>query len=357
MNIKQIFIVLFFAFFGFSFSFADSLGEVEVNFCPQYTGVATSGVYVSGANLFYKIGVAQEWDICYTIANKSLQNLFVKISFVDGTFTNDQRKNKACLSDTDIQYFGQYITWYQQIVALSGWEIVSQNARFAYPVWSDGIYHGCLVYSVITSGAQNTTQWANFAVLMRRAKFVDVFVGNHKAAAEHAISLVDFDTASGENLSSNPQMRLYVDVTDDKYVLQFQLQNTSSFDQDVVVTWTVSNLLWSKTTFIEPRRLLRWETLLVTKKLDKVPLYNMNVALRISNQAYYMFEGEESIVGHLSAKTNLWIVDSVFVITMIGLVLFAIIFVLLIVLIKKQKTRVYVAPTKSWSSRHIHHKK
>lgn len=330
-------VVAFCAFFGVSFSSADSLGEVDINFCDQGSWTIASGMYVSGANLFYKIWVAQEWNICYTITNKSLQNVFVKISFVDGTFTNDQWKNKACLSDTDIQYFGQYVTWYQQLVALSGWTSVSQNARFTYPVWSDGIYHGCLVYSVLSSGGQNTSPWANFAVLMRRAKFIDVFVGNHKAAAEHAISLVDFDAASGENLSPNTQMRVYVDPSDGKYVLQFQLKNNSSSDQDVVVTWYMSNFLQSKNTFIEPRRLLRGETLLVTKKFDTIPLYNMNISLNISHQSYYTFEWETPFVGRLSAKTHLWIVDSIFIITVVGLVLFAILLTLLLILIKKQK--------------------
>jgi hypothetical protein len=152
---------------------------------------------------------------------------------------------------------------------------------------------------------------------MRRAKFVDILVGNHRAASENAIVLVDFNPLSGENLSSNPKMRIYVDPTDGKYVLQFQLKNVSSMDQNLDITGIVSNFVAYNKTFAEPRILMRDETLLITKKFDDVPFYNLHTKLNISYTPLDTFGDEKPIVGHLADATNIWIIDTVFVVSII----------------------------------------
>jgi len=316
---------------------ADSLADVDISFCNALSGaVAQSGVTVSGNSLSYQIGVEQSWNICYVITNKSPVDATVKVSFVDGTFTNDQWRNKACLSDTDTKYFGKHVTWFENTITISGMQTVQKSANFLYPIGSDGIYHGCLVYSILDKATQNTWAATNFALLMRRAKFVDILVGNHKAASENAIVLVDFNPLSGENLSSNPKIRLYVDPTDGKYVVQFQLKNVSSMDQNLSITGIVSNFLTYNKTFSEPRILLRDETLLVTKKLDDVPSYNLNTKLNISYVPLDTFGDEKPTVGHLTDSANLWIFDTIFVVSVIWLVLFLIIFVLLIKVLQNQ---------------------
>ena len=42
----------------------------------------------------------------------------MKIVFVDGGFTNDQRKNKSCGLEGDVKMFGQYVTGYEQTITL-----------------------------------------------------------------------------------------------------------------------------------------------------------------------------------------------------------------------------------------------
>jgi len=46
-----------------------------------------------------------EKKICYTLSNEAQNPVTVKISFLDGTFTNDQLHNKACLTESDIGSF------------------------------------------------------------------------------------------------------------------------------------------------------------------------------------------------------------------------------------------------------------
>jgi hypothetical protein len=71
---------------------------------------------------------------------------------------------------------------------------------------------------------------------MRRAKFIDVIVGNPANATEKGIILEDFTGAAGENLSHNPKIRIYKDSSDGKYVIQLKVKNISPVEQDVVIT-------------------------------------------------------------------------------------------------------------------------
>lgn len=330
---------LFAIVFLFSWAaFADSLGDVDVSFCETNTGaVMQSGVTVSGSVLFYQTPVEKRWDICYRISNKSPVNATIKISFVDGTFTNDQRRNKACLSDADTKYFGQYVTGFENIITIPANQTIEKKANFIYPTGSDGVYHGCLVYSILENTAQNTGESSNFALLMRRAKFVDVLVGDYLKATENAIVFVDFDPASWENLSSNPKIRYYIDPTDGKYVVQFKLKNVSSVDQNVSITGTVSNYLMYKKTFTEPRIILRDETLLITKKLDEIPSYNLKTKLNISYLPLDTFGNEKPAPGYLSESANIRIFDTVFFVTIIWLLLFLILLLILLKILRNQQ--------------------
>jgi len=337
-------------------SFAESLGDVDIQFCNNLSGQLQSWSIVSGNILYYRIGLNQLGDICYTVSNASLQDAWIKISFVDGTFTNDQRQNKACLSDADTQYFGQYVTGYEALIAISWGQLLQKNAKFIYPSWTDGIYHGCMVYSIVDPTTQSGGQDTSFTILMRKARFVDILVGDHLAAAQHAISFLKFNPASGENLSSNPIIRIYKDSADDKYVLQFQIQNTSSIDQKVSITGSISNFIAYKKIFTEPRKILRGETLLITKKIDEIPWYNMHIKLKTSfvPEINPIFGGEQFTEGwSFSTSTNIWIFDTITIVTLIGLMLLLGLFTLLIMLLKKQKSwvkkqRLWAKKQRSW---------
>ena len=71
---------------------------------------------------------------------------------------------------------------------------------------------------------------------MRRAKFIDALVGTpNQLSANNGVIFEEFTTTDGENLSSNPKIRIYKDL-DDKYIVAFKLKNVSIFDQNVVLT-------------------------------------------------------------------------------------------------------------------------
>ena len=52
-------------------------------------------------------GISQ--DICIDVTNSIDKDILVSLEFVDGTRTNDQWKNRACM-DSQKEKFGQYIT-------------------------------------------------------------------------------------------------------------------------------------------------------------------------------------------------------------------------------------------------------
>jgi hypothetical protein len=105
-----------------------------------------------------------------------------------------------------------------------------------YPKGMDGLYYGCVVYSVVEAQPANEGMGTSFTILMRRAKFLDVIVGDPANAQEKGILLEDFTDEDGENLSHNPKIRIYQDSSDDKYVMQIKVKNISRTQQDVTIT-------------------------------------------------------------------------------------------------------------------------
>ena len=80
------------------------------------------------------------------------------------------------------------------------------------------------------------TTATSFSILMRRAKFIDVIVGNPSNAQEKGIVLEDFTDADGTNISHNSKIRIYKDESDNSYGIQIKVHNVSRIEQDVVIT-------------------------------------------------------------------------------------------------------------------------
>ena len=119
---------------------ADDLQSISLDYCAT-----------TGNVLHYTLETDTETGICYTLTNTSDHQVTVKVNFIDGTFTNDQRQNKACLEESTKENFGQYVTDYQELVTLTGGESKTQIAKLRYPKLSDGRYHGCITYSIIST--------------------------------------------------------------------------------------------------------------------------------------------------------------------------------------------------------------
>lgn len=137
------------------------VGNVEVDFCNA------SG----DKSVAYDVVPWEENTLCYVVSNFSNQELDVHIWFVDGTFTNDQWKNRACKQEWEIKDFGQYVTGYQDVIHIPARGEAQYFASLQFPEEFTGTRNGCLVYYL---GGVEMWWTMNFTVLMRRAKFIDV---------------------------------------------------------------------------------------------------------------------------------------------------------------------------------------
>lgn len=304
---------------------ADDLANVGLEYCNTQENA-----------LQYQIAPGVETGICYTLSNGAKTPVTVKVSFIDGTFTNDQRKNPACLSDSDVENFWKYVTGYDQLVTLKAGETIKKEAKLLYPIGMDGLYRGCVVYSVVEVTKDEKSNATSFSILMRRAKFIDVIVGNPANAKEKGIVLEEFTKDEGENISHNSQIRIYKDSSDNSYVVQLKVKNISPVEQDVVITWVASNILTYKNTFTESRKILKGESLLITKKIENIPSYNLKIKFTITNTPF-TFGGQEPVIWTIKQTTTLWIWNAITYITIIGILLFIGIIFLLVQDLKRRR--------------------
>jgi len=137
--------------------------NIEINFCESFSKTKE-----------YMLTAGKPTDICFEAENISDKDILVSLDFVDGTFTNDQRKNRACMDNNQKEKFGQYVFWTEKTFTLpaKGRKIIT--GKILYPsstTWSKLL--GCMVYY---------TKWVSagedldFSILVRRAKFIDLTI-------------------------------------------------------------------------------------------------------------------------------------------------------------------------------------
>ena len=140
-----------------------NLSQIDVDFCDK-PGEKT---------IQYTVNAGNSQDICLEATNRSAKDIEVTIWFVDGTVTNDQRKNKACMQQGEDKKFWQYVTWFETSFTVPANNFAFKHATFQSPKWATWIINWCLVYYT-----KSMEIWGglNFSVLMRKAKFIDIKV-------------------------------------------------------------------------------------------------------------------------------------------------------------------------------------
>lgn len=139
------------------------LAQIEIDFCDK------PGEKV----IVYNILPGWRQDICLKVTNMSTKDIETTIEFVDGTLTNDERKNRACMQQGENKKFWQYITWFTASFTIPASDSSIHHATFILPTWATWTINGCLVYY---TKSVKMGEGMNFSVLMRKAKFIDVHV-------------------------------------------------------------------------------------------------------------------------------------------------------------------------------------
>ena len=136
--------------------------SIEVSFCDT-----------DAKNKTFSIHDGQTQDLCLQFTNNDNKSIAISVDFVDGTFTNDQRKNRACLDKDQKTNFGQYVTGMDSSLVLPATSSITKHASIQYPKGMHGTFNGCLVYY----GQWSSNTWTtDFNIVISRAKFIDVNV-------------------------------------------------------------------------------------------------------------------------------------------------------------------------------------
>lgn len=139
------------------------LSQIDIEFCDKPGEKAISYTFAPG------------WiqDVCLKANNVSDKDIEATIEFVDGTVTNDQRKNKACMQQGQNTLFWQYVTGFTASFMIPANDTSLHHAKIQLPKSATWIVHGCLVYYT-----KSVEMWGqlNFSVLMRKAKFIDITI-------------------------------------------------------------------------------------------------------------------------------------------------------------------------------------
>lgn len=137
------------------------LAQIEIDFCDK--------LWEKGIEYTMSPGWSQ--DVCLKASNVSSQDIEVTIWFVDGTVTNDERQNKACMQQWDENVFWRYMTGFESSFIIPASGFVFKHATIQLEKNNTWNINWCLVYYT-----KSVEMWGglNFSVLMRKAKFIDI---------------------------------------------------------------------------------------------------------------------------------------------------------------------------------------
>lgn len=139
------------------------LSQIEVEFCDK----------PGEKSIVYTVAPGWIQDVCLKATNVSNKDIEATIEFVDGTVTNDQRKNKACMQQGENKNFWQYVTGFTASFTIPANNLMYQHASIQLPKSATWLVNWCLVFYT-----KSVEMWGqmNFSVLMRKAKFIDIQV-------------------------------------------------------------------------------------------------------------------------------------------------------------------------------------
>ena len=188
---KRFFIFLFFLFFLNAICLAESeislpqnkineanndISQIEIDFCDK----------PGQKEILYTLAPGWIQDICLQAKNVSSKDIETTIEFVDGTITNDQQKNKACMQQWEDKKFWQYITWYIPSFIIPANTTIFRHVKLHLPLSATWGIKWCIVYYTkrIPVGG-----WMNFSILMRKAKFIDIQVRKNVIIKKYIVAI------------------------------------------------------------------------------------------------------------------------------------------------------------------------
>lgn len=197
---------------------------------------------------FWEVRPWGEYNFTVKLVNNSNSEAYVHIWFTDGTVTNDEYKNRACLQDSQTDKFGKYISGNTDI-HLASRESITRTYTMKIPTsytWS-----GDIMWCITLSTSNSTADLWNLSSVSRKASFLDMHV-------------VNADSTSPEIISHNLQKTIDSTVTKAQIKIKFsEPMNTESVKAAIsmngtfVLDWNADN---TELTINTPIWFKGWET-------------------------------------------------------------------------------------------------
>lgn len=232
--------------FLWSFSFADSLWETFLSFC-------TTWEKKDALNFVVESGVP--YDFCLSFSTTSQEPVWVSLGFVDGEYTNDEVRNKAC--SYHWASFSPYVHFEDNFILVSSWGLIQKTGHLLFPVWYSWEIHWCVVYTIPEDKKTSYQNWSLFDVVVRKAKFIDGFVF---WSFTRNISFL-----SGEIFSSQ------VTWTND-YLILVPFVNSWIVTEKFSYTGSLRNIFWYERNVSGEYLLVSW-TSYVSFPFSNIPFY------------------------------------------------------------------------------------
>ena len=211
----------------FGFSFASDISFVDAKFCND-------------KNLSDEINEitlpTQNNNLCVNFTNISSTGIYLDANFINAVVTSDSIKNRACSNMTqEPSWFGTFVLDKDRAknFLVPAQSTVKKIFTVVFPVWYQWFSYGCLTYQLAWSARSDDTSMLN--IIVRKAKFISYYVWD--APIDNSVFLDN----------------IYHQVNASGFLaLGFSLSNQWNISQSIVVSGTISNMLWYHRSFTWP---------------------------------------------------------------------------------------------------------
>ena len=332
---RKLFLFVFSLIFTISaFTFAGEIGDIDLDFCQQGSGIDDAGwiLIIKSNQLTLDVIPEKDYDVCMMLTNRWSQKMTFHLGFVDGTLTNDGMQNKACENENWDHDFQNFIKDYDSEITLNAGETVETHATLRVPMDKGWKLYGCATYYEVQSweGSNDMLQ-----VLVRKANFLDLFV--HGDVTVWLWFVAYEDDLAYRYIGDSEFIKIYTDSVTDELRTEIVLINTWSVLLDAQITWTLYGLFWYEQIFLqENKKVLGGSDIAIRNLISWLPFYKgfLKVHYDVSYTPIIDFDwleidDEIKATHYLSEEVSLFLY-SWFLIVL--LLLFLLIIILLIVM-------------------------
>ncbi len=322
---KKYFLLLLGILMTTSFWFAqEGIQDVSLKFCNDGTGSLTN-------NYTIMIEPWKQQELCMYVENKSNEAVVVKYSFPKGSFS--QWGNQLCDTSNDFSRF--LVDNPNRQLILSWWSSVVVKEIVNPPLWSLGMYYGCLAYQLGKAEVEN--MGGMFNLVVRKAVHLNLFVGGEDSIS-NTIQLL---SVTWSVYSSNKNIGAAINEDGD-LIVNFVVKNNWNLTQNVSLSGKLYNPLGFEKPFdVVAKKMLPGDDYQISVNLGIVPFYKGLFSVRASIYGEPLFEFDATGIDEkYKQPTLIKETASLFIFSWVYVILWLIILGLIVKIVLPKKKKV-----------------